>query len=249
MDKSLPNDEQLLAYLDKNLSEYELIEMEKLIALNPAVQDKLDSLELAISSITISQTAKKVHAIHSEMMEDFSKPKVVSINRSYNWKKIFSVAASFLLIIVAAGFIWANSLSSGKVIAGYYVDYSVASSRSGQQELSAVKSYYIENNYAGIFSLTNATNLSAEDSLLIGISYFKTNDYQQSITWLNDFTKSKRDFREDAEYYLSMAYLKENNYERAIEILEGIKNDSSHLYNSYVTTALLFKVKVLKMLH
>ena len=79
-------------------------------------------------------------------------------------------------------------------------------------------------------------------------------------TWNNDLSKAissyqvviadvkdkKSMLKDAAEYYLALAYLKNNDYDQAIELMNTIHDNSSHLYTKKFSLKYIKRVKRLK---
>jgi hypothetical protein len=53
-------------------------------------------------------------------------------------------------------------------------------------------------------------------------------------------------YNDEAEYYLALQYVRNKNYDYALELLNKINETPGHLYNDKVTDKLIRKVKTLK---
>jgi outer membrane protein assembly factor BamD (BamD/ComL family) len=93
--------------------------------------------------------------------------------------------------------------------------------------------------------------LSIKDVFLTGMSYLETNDLSKAISSFQvviaDVKEDKTTVLKDAaEYYLAMAYLKNNDYDQAIELMNTIHDNSGHLYKNMFSQKYINKVKRLK---
>jgi tetratricopeptide (TPR) repeat protein len=87
-----------------------------------------------------------------------------------------------------------------------------------------------------------------EEFLLAGIAYLEKNQPQKAIETLQLMIQKNRDtksdmFEDDAEYYLAMAYLNNQEPEKAMPIFEKIEADANHPYNSNVSEWFLLNVR------
>ncbi|MDQ3191520.1 MAG: tetratricopeptide repeat protein [Bacteroidota bacterium] len=84
------------------------------------------------------------------------------------------------------------------------------------------KRYEMVVQYAPPLLETEDVKRAPEVARLIGESYFKLNEFEKSIPFLEQFRKSTgRLSREDA-YQLGFAYLKTKNYEKAVELFQQV---------------------------
>jgi hypothetical protein len=58
--------------------------------------------------------------------------------------------------------------------------------------------------------------------------------------------EKKSVLKDVAEYYLALAYLKNNDYDQAIELMNVIHDNSSHLYTKKFSRKYINRVKRLK---
>jgi predicted negative regulator of RcsB-dependent stress response len=83
------------------------------------------------------------------------------------------------------------------------------------------------------------------------MSFLETNDLSRAISNFQVVIADVKDdknyaLKDAAEYYLALAYLKNNDYDQAIELMNTIHNNSSHLYTKKFTLKYVRKVKRLK---
>jgi len=83
------------------------------------------------------------------------------------------------------------------------------------------------------------------------MSFLETNDPSRAISnfqvVIADVKNDKNSALKDAtEYYLALAYLKNNDYDQAIELMNMIHDNSSHLYTKKFSGKYIKKVKQLK---
>jgi tetratricopeptide (TPR) repeat protein len=87
-----------------------------------------------------------------------------------------------------------------------------------------------------------------EEFLLAGIAYLEKNQPSKAIETFKLMMQQNLDsnsslFEDDAEYYLAMSYLSNNEPEKAMPIFEKIQADPEHPYNSNVSEWFLLNVK------
>ncbi len=81
--------------------------------------------------------------------------------------------------------------------------------------------------------------------LLTGISHLQTNDPFNAIAAFKQI-KPSGNYSQQAQYYLSLAYLKNNDYDQALGLMEQIKNNKTHLYSRHFSSSYLNKIQMLK---
>ena len=93
--------------------------------------------------------------------------------------------------------------------------------------------------------------LSVKDVFLTGMAYLETNDLPKAISSFQVVIADVKDnkaseLKDAAEYYLALAYLKNNDYDQAIELMSLIHDSPSHLYTKKFSPKYLNRVKRLK---
>jgi predicted negative regulator of RcsB-dependent stress response len=83
------------------------------------------------------------------------------------------------------------------------------------------------------------------------MAYLETNDLPKAISSFQVVIADVKDekapvLKDAAEYYLALAYLKNNDYDQAIELMNTIHDNSSHLYTKKFSRKYINRVKRLK---
>ena len=163
-----------------------------------------------------------------------------------------AVAASVLLIFVCIVVFNFYQLSSGRLFTEKYSVYELATARSENDSTeSKIERAYREKNYVEVIDIHKNSVLSVKDIFLTGMAYLETNDLSKAISSyqvvLADVKGDKTNLLKDAaEYYLALAYLKNNDHDQAIELMNRIHDNSSHQYKSKFSRKYINKIKRLK---
>jgi len=163
-----------------------------------------------------------------------------------------TVAASVLLIIVCIVGYNFYRLSSDRLFAENYSAYELTTARGENDSTeSKIEKAYGEKNYAEVIKLNANSVLSVKDIFLTAMSFLETNDPSRAISnfqvVIADVKNDKNSALKDAtEYYLALAYLKNNDYDQALELMNTIHDNSSHLYTKKFSRKYINKVKRLK---
>lgn len=165
---------------------------------------------------------------------------------------VVAFAASVLLIFVCIAAFNFYRLSSDRLFAEKYSAYELtAINRGNDSTESKIEKVYREKNYAEVIKLNANSVLSVKDIFLTAISFLETNDPSRAISnfqiVIADMKDDKdSDLKDATEYYLALAYLKNNDYDQAIELMNRIHNNSSHQYGNKFSRKYINKVKRLK---
>ena len=243
MNEFLP-EEDLLRYLDGEMDAQEKQEFERLLKEKPLLAEQLLNLRIAIEAVKQAGTVKQVERIHQEMMHELPPVSFVSGRRKLI-RLSLSVAASLFLLLVLAGGWWFYQLSGQKVYNQYFIPYTVTPER-GSDTAASIQKLYAAEAFLKIDSAVKTDSVySPEDSLLVALSFLKIEKLAGAIQWLKALEHSPTSFRQDAAYYLGMAYLRAKRYKEALSQFEKIHRAPRHLYYDQVTAAFLRKLKFL----
>lgn len=161
---------------------------------------------------------------------------------------VTSVAASLLLIFITWKVYSFYKLSPQKIYDQVFVSYpkSIIKNRI-IIGAGSIKESFVKKDFNEVILLkTSSTSLTNLDSLLIGISYLQTDEAAKAIKMLQPIVKAKTGMYQDAEFYLSLAYLMNSDFDPSIDLMQKIANDSSHLYHQQIQKKTVNEVKMAK---
>jgi hypothetical protein len=246
MDDSLHNEDLLVRYLDGNLSGDEKRDLEERLRTDVGLQQELASLQVAVEAIRQYGTRQKISSLHTGMMNELKtqpKAKVFSMKKTVRYA--MAVAASILLLFVGAKLYMAAQQSPEKIYSDVFVDFNTATTRGGYDDISAIEKAYQQKNYKAVIQHTRSRQLDAKDSLLIGLAYLQSDRATQAISFFQQMVHSENEYRQDAEFYLSLSYLKNHEYAKSLQIMKAIASNSAHLYHEQLTVDAIKKVEAL----
>ncbi len=254
MDNSTHNmSEKLVQYLDGEMQGAEKISFEQELAADKKLQDELDSLKATREAIKLYGLQQKVSGIHQQMMQEMQTP----VKKMSPTRRIirYSIAAAASVILIVGGIIAYNfyNLSSGKVFASNYHSYELSTLRDGDTlQFSAVEKAYREKDYKKAVELiSHQSSIPVKETFLAGMSYMELGNNARAIEELkkviirNETDKTNL-FKDEAEYYLALTYIRNRDYDFALDLLRRIKENPGHLYHEKVTGKLIRQVKMLK---
>jgi tetratricopeptide (TPR) repeat protein len=234
------------------------ISLDELAALSgkPLVEVKKEAEMHKLASEAIAKYAirEKVSDVHSRYLAA-RKAKapatpVVPINRN---KWMMRVAASVALL--TGLYITSENvlLNSDRIFHAHFQDYYVNVERSieGTRRYK-IDEYFREGNYTGIIkAYQQLPQKSNKEVFLAGYAYLKEEEFTEAIKLFNQILNSKDGegevlFKDEAEYYLAMTYLKLREVEKAYQLLNRIKEDKAHTFNENVDNWTLTKMRWLK---
>lgn len=233
----------LVRYLDGELSAAEEAELEGRLRTDKGLQEQLANLRVAVQAVRHFGTAQQVSGIHAEMMRELRRQekRVVPLQKFIRYA--LAVAATAAVLFVGVRLIQTSQLSPQGIYADTFVDFSPSTTRGAGDNVSAIEKHYAANDHEAVIAAPRSVNLSAKDSLLLGLSYLQTTRHTQAIGIFQRLAATANDYRPDAEFYLSLSYLKNGEPKRALPLLRKINGDALHLYHERVPDETVEKVK------
>jgi tetratricopeptide (TPR) repeat protein len=247
------NSDTLIQYLDNELSQEDKTNVENHLKHDTVMQQELENLTLAKSAIKNYGLKKHVGAIHAEMMGEMfvenasSAPRVI-IKRLI--KISMKVAAAVFIVMLGVGVYQYTIITPDKVFASNYKPYTLSVNR-GTVEKDFIEKSFQEKKYSAVITQFEALpEASTKESFLAAIAYMETNNYKNAIAAFNSvLAKNELDkagvYNDDAQYFLALSYLKNNDIKLATPIFETIHNNANHLYNDKVTSTFIRKLKII----
>jgi len=178
-----------------------------------------------------------------------------NVDKISNLRRIirYSVAivASILLIFVIVEGYKFYTLSPEKLFAENYTAYDLTTARDGSDSTeSKIEKAYKEKNYSEVIRLNRLSVLSVRDVFLTGMAFLETKDYSRAVRSfqevISDMEDNIAELKDVVEYYLALAYLQDRDYDQAIELMNAIHTNSSHLYKNKFSRKYINRVKRLK---
>jgi predicted negative regulator of RcsB-dependent stress response len=255
MDDKFHDKEKILAqYIDGELSPEAHLEVKNKLEKDIEWQEATEKLLMAMQSVRYFGMVQEVAAVHQQMMQEGSLPKIESKIKTLSIKRAIrittAVAASLLLVFAGIKGYQFYQLSPDKVYNENFVSYQLPVTRGSNDEKSfEIKEAYQAQNYKDVIKWGRKYKAKVvEESFLIGLSYLQSNDPFSAITSLQPIVKTdtKALLKQDAEFYLALAYLKNKDYDKAIDLMQKIKADTSHPYHQQFSDKTISQVKMLK---
>ena len=158
---------------------------------------------------------------------------------------IAAIASVLLIILIIEGCKF-YTLSSEKLFAEKYEPYqSVIDTNS-----SNIEKAFEEKDYGAVIKLNRELLLSIKDIFLTGMAYLETKDYSRAASSfqvvITDIKVDRTGLKDTTEYYLALSYLQNRDYDQAIELMNSIHDNSSHLYKKKFSRKYINRVKRLK---
>lgn len=253
MDNSIPDmSEKLVQYLDGELVGADKETLEQQLAADKDLQEELNRLRSATAAVKLYGSQQKVAGIHHEMMEEMQP----GLKKIKSGRKIlrYSIAVAASLILLIGGYMAYNffTLSPDKVFASRYQAYELTSYRDANTTETPVERAYREKNYKEVLRIHDAgEDHSPKGEFLCGAAALEVKDNSKAIKCFKEVLDMNRRsqqpvLNDESEFYLSLGYTRNGDYDFALALLNKIHDDVNHKYNKEVTGKLLRQVKMLK---
>ena len=246
--------DKLIQYLDGELMGKELTDFEQLLAENTTVQTELNNLILTREAIQSYGLKTQVASVHQEMMQELNK-EIITIPKNSKVRSLYrmplNIAASLLVIMLSVGFYQYITISGYKIFDENYSSYELSISRGDENDISQIEKAYANGQSSLVITeFTKLKNPTTKDNFLAGQVYLSKNQVKESIRSFEQVlanSSAENTFKDDAEYYLALSYLKDNKPLKAEPILQKINKDKDHLYHDQVSEWTLFKTYLLTL--
>ena len=228
----------LVNYLDRTLDESEMREIEELINNDMEVRNQWQFMQLAVQAVEYASLNDQVAAVKDQFrtihpLEVISEPrKGVRVMM----RNVYKVAACLLFLVIAAAGYKYISTSATQVYKESFIPYTLGTSR-GSNALNEIEQAYRNKNWKQVLTaFDNAAQKDNKTLFLAGMANMQLQQYaaagklfQQVL--VHNAQAGDDYFQDEAQYYLAMSYLANNQTKEAITILQQIRTNKNHLYN------------------
>jgi TolA-binding protein len=221
--------DQIFDYLDGQTDQFERKKIEEHLRVCPLCADATEGYR-SISNRKKSQ--RWVETVENDLSRRLSKKKTTKSD----WKKYYSIAAVLLLVSTIIFYIF-NMMTHSEpgLFETYFVPFPnttpiVRSEQQANRFLQAMSAYEMED-YATALNLlkaelsNNAKNTRAQ--FYAAMACLKLGNVEQAIRYLQTVLSAPdSEYYQHSQWYLSLAYLKSEDYQRAAELLQKIVNNN-----------------------
>ena len=153
-----------------------------------------------------------------------------------------------LIIIITEAFSFYR-LSPQRLYAEKFIPYQLTST--DDPGMSKIEKAYNEKKYWDVITFSAGSVVSATDIFLTGLAWLEVKNYSKAVSSFQIVIGEAANntnirLKESAEYYLALAYLQNQDYDQAIELMSSIHNNSSHGYRAKFSRRYINRVKRLK---
>lgn len=186
-------------------------------------------------------------------MNDFSNIKTKGVSSIIRISRYTLATAAIISLILAGRWLYIfYKLSPDKLYSEIFIDYKLAPRQDSLPRLeSNIAKAYRENNYNEVIRLNASSVLFNNDIFLTGIAYLKTGDPAKAISSFRLILAAmgkgnSSSLKNETEYYMALAYLKNRDFDQSIELMNKIYNDPAHKYHYKFSEKFIDRVKMLK---
>jgi len=240
-------EDTMMRYLDGEMDDQERKQFEELLEDDTQLKAEMESLRLAVDSVKHYGLNEKIRAIHKEIRSEVvpAKTKVITMRRFLRYG--VSVAAILILAFVGIEGYKFYHLTTEQLYNESYIAYDISATRGEVNEVPAIEKAYASKNYQKVIQEAKAKSERTDrEQFLAALSFLQISDFSSSIKWFEALNRQGNVYQPDAEFYLSLSYLRNKDYDRALEFMEKINEDTSHPYHSRISDSLLRKIRMLK---
>lgn len=235
------NEHLLIHYLDRTLEEKELREIEELINTDIEVRRQWQYLQLAVQAVeyvalndqvaAVKEHYKTIHpsAVITEQQQAAPRRRVVSM------RNLSRVAACLLFLVIAAtGYKYVTTNSAG-LYKKAFIPYTLSTSR-GKSTINDIEQDYRGKNWNQVIAAFDKTIKKDNKTLfLTGMASMELQQYANACKLFEQVLAKNAQtgddyFQDEAQFYLAMGCLAENNIKEAVSILQKIRANKNHLY-------------------
>jgi tetratricopeptide (TPR) repeat protein len=209
---------------------------------------------LAVQIIRQYNLLEQVQRVHEQMLSEYQQSHIKSTGKLISMKTTrrfyMNIAAGFFIILSGAVMVLYFNSTGKDFYQSHYTAYNLSETRSigAEPETELVKAYK-SGDFANVISqFSKIANPGNRELFFAGNAYLETGNpvkamelFQTIIT--RNKTNGELLYQDEAEYYLAMAYLSNNETGKALPILTAISNEPAHTYHNKVSKIALLRMK------
>lgn len=219
--------------------------------------DQLDlhyAAAVALQRYRVFEQVQLVHQQYVKPQQDAAAVKPASQLTPVKPRRwMFRMAAILLVCALCwTAYIYTNT-NNITLYEDIYQPYTINTDRAAAEEVVPHKmiSYFREGRYDFVINTFNTLESpGTREKFLAAFAFQQKENFKEAIgLYQNILTenelKGEKLYKDEAEFYLGLCYLKINNTGSALSVFEAIHHDSNHTYHERVTTTILTKLKMI----
>lgn len=245
-----PDNEMLIDYLDKQLTQEEADQMERALQKDPDLNRELQYLKLAIDTVRLDAIKHKVVSIRQLQVKGSTvEPAAPAILRTM-YKSGLRVAAVIVLFLCIAAIYKYTSVSNRSFYDKQFSGYELGNIRGGESHETEDDAFR-NKQWNEVISIYNSgTDRSNRQSFLAAMAEMQLNHFQNAISLFENILNAKTGdttYVEESEYYITLAYLMNHESDKAIPIINKIKANPNHTYYPLVSKFSSIDLKIIEL--
>ena len=248
MSNNFTNEDQLIQYLDGELTAQDAADLNAELARNPVLAAKLESLRQTQASIAMYGLRQTVGAIHQEMMGELGQAGPAPVVGMRQWLHYAARIAAVLVLLAGSLVVYQYYTATPHSL--YNTDalpYQWHETRGAT--ISTLETDYNNHEYSKViqdFKQLPAPNATAY--FLTANAALQTAQPAMAISALaalqqQNTAAQTHYYEEDVVYYLALAYLQNNEPAKALPLFETIYAAKDHPYHSYTSRWFMMKLR------
>ena len=244
------NYEILMDYLDGRTRSGESAIVESKIQLDKTMAAELEYMKLAIDTVRLGAIRNMVSDVSRSMNASPVTKMEPSTGIVRSLYKVSMRAAAILVLVLGLTAVYKYaSVSNQSVYEREFNGYELSTSR-GLSEMNAMEKAYQEKNWNEVVvSQSKETVHTNKSNFLAAMAEMQLKQFPQSISLFESIIRSTTDntYREESEYYLSLAYLMNHETDKAVALLNKIKADPAHTYYAAASNISAIDLKIIEL--
>jgi hypothetical protein len=239
-------EDEMEAYLSSEMTGKEQASFEEIIKNSPALAQDIKVMN-EIDDVLNHNVKEQAFAAQLEMLGNQYFLEEGTNSKSSNTFKKW-IIGFFVIALVGVSLWWFNSArtpkTSEQLFASYYEPYPVSEATRGNDTEEAYISYYNSQEYdkASSFLEELITQFPEENKyqIALGNSYLNTNPSKidDAIRVFTKITENENVYQSTAQWYLALAFLKNNEKENALFLLENLAQKAQGKYSELAQSLL-----------
>lgn len=216
-------------FFERELTETELTTFEQRLATDTRFEQQVAQYEFALRTVTDIYLPEQ-GAVKKALSHHWKKPSAKTrklLPKMTFWKRIASVAASILMFL-GVGWWWQQAMEEPQNLAILFAQKtdnleSFDHDNRGQSNIPEILSFYRDENYQAVISMTNQTdNLVFDEKLLRARAFIKMKQYKEAIPILENLYTQKEAKQDEIIWNLAFAHFANGEKKDALQYLNQI---------------------------
>lgn len=242
----------LIDYLDKQLNREESGRAEKMIREDLAAAREFGYLKLAVDTVRRDAIQARVSSVRQSFEENAAptlKPPGAVLRRLYTGS--LRIAAILLLLLVSATVYKYISVNDESVYKRQFSGYELGTLRGPGAHDEQSEAYRNKNWNEVVADYKAENNPTHKSVFLAAMAQMELAHFPEAVTLfekiLNGADAGNDSFREEAEYYGALAWLRNHQESKGLAMLARIKADTSHTYSPLAARLSAIDMKIIEL--